>query len=61
MFLPFTIPTKLMYILSCGNDSLESNKQGQPNILFTILVDIDDVKKLVVHPYIIESDNAEKY
>ena len=24
MFLPFTIPTKLMYILSCGNDSLES-------------------------------------
>ena len=24
MFLPFTIPTKVMYILSCGNDSLES-------------------------------------
>ena len=31
MFLPFTIPTKLMYILSCGNDSLES-KQGQPGM-----------------------------
>ena len=24
MFLPFTIQTKLKYILSCGNDSLES-------------------------------------
>ena len=28
--------------------------------MFTILVDTDEVKKLVFHPYIIESDDADK-
>ena len=49
-----------MYILSRGIAISKTQKQGKPNILFTILVTIDDVTRLVFYPYIIESDTADK-